>query len=64
MDGHIGIQVHGNGRTLVEVNDVTIMELPPTTNAPTWEKVGLPKAAWPRAQRKPQSKRVDKKGPS
>jgi hypothetical protein len=51
LDGHIGIQVHGNGKTLVEVKDVTIKELPPTPNAPTWEKVGLPKAGWPRAQR-------------
>jgi hypothetical protein len=42
LDGHIGIQVHGNGKTLVEVKDVTIKELPPTPNAPTWEKVGLP----------------------
>lgn len=53
LDGHIGIQVHGNGKTLVEVKDVTIQELPPTPNAPTWEKAGLPKAAWPRAQREP-----------
>ena len=60
LDGHIGIQVHGNGKTLVEVKDVTIKELPPTPNAPTWEKVGLPKAAWPRPKRKPQSKRFGK----
>jgi len=60
LDGHIGIQVHGNGKTLVEVRDVTIKELPPTPIAPTWEMVGLPKAAWPRVKRKPQSKRVGK----
>jgi hypothetical protein len=60
LDGHIGIQVHGNGKTLVEVKDVTIQELPPTPNAPTWEKVGLPKTAWPRVKRKPQPKRVGK----
>ena len=42
QDGHIGIQVHGGGKALVQVKDVTIEELPPTPNAPTWEKVGKP----------------------
>ena len=51
LDGHIGLQVHGNGKTLVEVKDVTIKELPPTPNAPTWKKVGIPTEAWPRPQR-------------
>ena len=43
QDGQIGLQVHGNGKTLVQVKDVTIETLPPTPNAPTWEKVGRPK---------------------
>jgi hypothetical protein len=56
LDGHIGIQVHGGGKTLVQVKDVTIQELPPTPNAPTWKTVGLPKAAKPKAQSKSRSK--------
>ena len=43
QDGHIGLQVHGGGKTLVQVKDVTIEILPPTPKAPTWEKVGRPK---------------------
>ncbi len=42
QDGFIGIQVHGGGKTLVQVKDITIEELPPTAGAPTWEKVGRP----------------------
>jgi putative membrane-bound dehydrogenase-like protein len=40
QDGHIGIQVHGGGKALVYVKDVIIEELPPTKDAPTWEKLG------------------------
>jgi hypothetical protein len=43
QDGQIGLQIHGNGKTVVQVKDVTIEILPPTPNAPTWEKIGLPK---------------------
>jgi len=43
QDGQIGLQIHGNGKTVVQVKDVTIEILPPTPNAPTWEKVDLPK---------------------
>ncbi|MEO8353434.1 MAG: family 16 glycoside hydrolase, partial [Chthoniobacteraceae bacterium] len=42
QDGHIGIQIHGGGKALVQVKDITIEELPPTPNAPTWEKIGQP----------------------
>ncbi len=42
QDGHIGIQVHGGGKALVQVKDITIEELPATPGAPTWEKVGKP----------------------
>ncbi len=42
QDGFIGIQVHGGGKTLVQVKDVTIEELPPTAGAPTWDKAGRP----------------------
>ncbi|HSI64049.1 MAG TPA: family 16 glycoside hydrolase, partial [Candidatus Saccharimonadia bacterium] len=42
QDGHIAIQVHSGGKTLVQVKDITIEELPATANAPTWDKVGRP----------------------
>ncbi|NBV21172.1 MAG: DUF1080 domain-containing protein [Proteobacteria bacterium] len=44
LDGLIGIQVHGGGKAVVQVKEVTIEELPPTPNAPTWEKLGPYKA--------------------
>ena len=37
------VVVHGGGKTLVQVKDVTVEILPPTPKAPTWEKVGRPK---------------------
>ena len=40
LDGQLGPQVHAGGVTLVQMKDVTIEELPPTPNAPTWEKLG------------------------
>jgi putative membrane-bound dehydrogenase-like protein len=40
QDGILGIQVHAGGNTKAQVKDVTIEELPPTPNAPTWEKLG------------------------
>ncbi len=40
LDGRIGIQVHGGGKTLVQAKDITIEELPATPNAMTWEKLG------------------------
>jgi putative membrane-bound dehydrogenase-like protein len=40
LDGLIGPQVHSGGVCLVQVKDVTIEELPPTPDAPTWESLG------------------------
>jgi len=40
QDGILGIQLHGGGNAKVQVKDVFIEELPPTPNAPTWEKLG------------------------
>ncbi len=40
QDGHIGLQIHGNGKTVVYFNDITLEELPPTPNDPTWERLG------------------------
>jgi hypothetical protein len=52
LDGHIGLQVHGGGKTIVQFKDVTIKELPATAGAPTWESAGLPQAALPKANQK------------
>jgi hypothetical protein len=49
QDGHVAIQIHGGGMALVQVKDVRIEELPPTPEAPTWAKVGLPKPREPAA---------------
>ena len=40
LDGLIGPQVHSGGICLVQVKDVTIDELQPTPNAPTWQALG------------------------
>ncbi|MFA6546722.1 MAG: family 16 glycoside hydrolase, partial [Limisphaerales bacterium] len=50
QDGLIGIQVHGGGKALVQAKDITIEELPPTPDAPTWEKLGGYKAPPPKAK--------------
>lgn len=40
LDGIIAPQVHKGGMALVQFKDVTIEELPPTPDAPTWESLG------------------------
>ncbi|MGB8166036.1 MAG: PVC-type heme-binding CxxCH protein, partial [Chthoniobacteraceae bacterium] len=40
QDGILGVQVHAGGNTNVQLKDITIEELPPTPEAPTWEKLG------------------------
>lgn len=40
LDGQIGPQVHSGGVCLVQVQDVSIEELPPTPGAPTWQSLG------------------------
>jgi hypothetical protein len=40
QDGYIGLQIHGNGKTIVAFKDISIEELPPTPDAPTWAKIG------------------------
>jgi putative membrane-bound dehydrogenase-like protein len=59
QDGHIGIQVHGGGKALVQVKEVTIEELPPTPDAPTWEKLGKPGAKKPAAAATPAAGKRD-----
>jgi len=39
QDGYIGIQIHSGGPALVQAKDIFIEELPPTPNAPTWDKL-------------------------
>jgi hypothetical protein len=53
QDGRIGIQIHSGGIALVEVRNVFIEELPPTPNAPTWDRVGHPQAKPPAAKSAP-----------
>lgn len=40
QDGQIGLQVHGGGKALVQFKEITIEELPATSGATTWEKLG------------------------
>ncbi len=49
LDGRIAIQIHSGGIALIQAKDITIKELPPTPGAPTWDRVGHPKAIPPRA---------------
>lgn len=42
QDGHIAVQIHSGGMALVQVKDVRLEELPPTSGAPTWKEIGLP----------------------
>ncbi len=39
-DGILGIQIHAGGKAMVQVKDVQIEDLPPTSGAPTWESLG------------------------
>ncbi|MGI9243827.1 MAG: PVC-type heme-binding CxxCH protein [Verrucomicrobiales bacterium] len=49
LDGVIAPQVHSGGVALVQFKDVSIVELPPTTGAPTWESLGGLEAALKKA---------------
>ncbi|MFZ9201307.1 MAG: PVC-type heme-binding CxxCH protein [Opitutales bacterium] len=51
-DGRIAVQIHGGGKSVIQVRDVTIEELPPSPDLPTWEK---PRAA----EKKPAPARKD-----
>ena len=52
LDGKIALQIHSGGIALVQVKDVTVVELPPTPGAPTLDKVGHPKPRDPNAKKK------------
>jgi hypothetical protein len=52
QDGKIAIQIHAGGIALVQAKEIMIEELPPTPDAPTWDKVGHPKPIEPGAGKK------------
>ena len=60
QDGQIGIQIHGGGMALVQVKDVRIEELPPSSGVPTWQTVGLPKPREPAAPKNAAAKESGK----
>jgi len=39
QDGHIGIQAHGDGVTLIQIKAVYLKKLPATAQLPTWSDV-------------------------
>ena len=45
LNGVIAPQIHKGGHAMVQFKDVTIRELPPTPDAPTWESLGGVEAA-------------------
>ncbi|MFK7850961.1 MAG: PVC-type heme-binding CxxCH protein [Akkermansiaceae bacterium] len=57
LDGKIGIQVHSGGIAMVEFKDISVTELPPTPNAPTWESLGGVKEAVKKAKPAPRKKK-------
>lgn len=52
QDGKIAVQIHAGGIAQVQVKNVQITELPPTPDAPTWDKVGHPQPIAPKAGKK------------
>ncbi|MGJ8656610.1 MAG: PVC-type heme-binding CxxCH protein [Akkermansiaceae bacterium] len=61
LDGIIAPQVHSGGVALVQFKDITIEELPPTPDAPTWESLGGVKEAI-QLVRAPRPPKVEEKG--
>tara|TARA_R110002096_G_scaffold212352_10_gene399856 strand:- start:48 stop:4457 length:4410 start_codon:yes stop_codon:yes gene_type:complete len=45
LNGVIAPQIHSGGHVVVQFKDITVRELPPTPDAPTWESLGGPVAA-------------------
>ena len=61
LDGRIAVQIHSGGIATVQAKDIRIEELPPTPGAPTWQKVGMPKAPDPAAKKKKSAPPADAK---
>ena len=61
LNGIIAPQIHKGGHVMVQFKDVTIRELPPTTNAPTWESLGGAKAALKKVLPKKPNKKTKRK---
>ena len=53
LNGIIAPQIHKGGHVMVQFKDVTIRELPPTPNAPTWESLGGAETALAKVKSKP-----------
>lgn len=49
LDGKIAVQVHSGGVALVEAKEISVEELPPGPDAPTWESLGGVKEALKKA---------------
>ncbi|MEC5126178.1 DUF1080 domain-containing protein [Verrucomicrobiales bacterium BCK34] len=64
LDGIIAPQIHKGGHVMVQFKDVTIRELPPTEDAPTWESLGGTEAALAKVKikRTPRKKKAKGKG--
>ena len=62
LDGVIAPQVHSGGVALVQVKDVSIVELPPSPGAPTWESLGGLEAALKKAPPAPKKRNPKAKG--
>lgn len=61
LEGIIAPQIHSGGHVMVQFKDVTLRELPPTPNAPTWKSLGGVEAAIAKVAPK---KKVRKKAPA
>ena len=42
QDGHIAIQAHSGGKTIVKLKDISIKVLADTPDIPTWQQTGMP----------------------
>ncbi len=58
LDGQIAPQVHSGGIALVQVKDISIVELPPTPGAATWESLGGVEAALKKVRPIPRKKKA------
>ncbi|MGB1128974.1 MAG: PVC-type heme-binding CxxCH protein, partial [Haloferula sp.] len=50
LEGIIAPQIHSGGKVMVQFKDVTIRELPPTKDAPTWKSLGTVQEAIKKAK--------------
>ena len=60
LNGVIAPQIHSGGHVVVQFKDITVRELPPTADAPTWESLGGIKEALAKVK-KPKRKKTKSK---